>query len=102
MYEVTETKKINWNVTDGIDEVLQNVAFILSSIKGTCPMDRDFAWDPNIDAPIEVSKALLASRVKEVVEQNEPRAEVIEIIVEEHHETGELKPKVKVNIRGEI
>lgn len=65
---------------DTIKSVLQNVALIVSTIKGTSTMYREFGVrGAFIDKPPHAAKTLLASEIREAVEEFEPRAEVQDI-----------------------
>ena len=83
-----------------VEEVLQNVRTILSTIKFSVPMDRDFGIDGTIiDRPINLAKARLSSEIFRAVRHYEPRA-VVESIEFEGAERGRLSPNVKVSVRA--
>ena len=68
-------RKIKFNVTDPVESVLQNIAVILSTPKGSVPMYRDFGISVDIlDRPIPVAKAMMTADIKEAIERWEPRA----------------------------
>ncbi len=59
-------RKIKFNVTDPVESVLQNIAVILSTPKGSVPMYRDFGISVDIlDRPIPVAKAMMTADIKE-------------------------------------
>lgn len=103
IHEVTASlKNIDFGAT-GVKEILQNVAFILATPSYSCPLDRDFAWTPDLDSPIQVAMARNGVAIVEAIRSHEPRAEVIE--VDFHREKsdgdaldGRLIPVVKVRI----
>jgi hypothetical protein len=65
-------------------EVLQNVATILATPKGSVPLYREFGVSMEaIDRPIPVAKTLLIAQVTEAVEEFEPRAKVVKVTIEE-------------------
>lgn len=102
IYEVTsDLPKINFGAT-GVEEILQNVAFILSSVIFSCPLDREFAWDPDVDSPIQVATARNIARVTSAIRQHEPRATVIRVEMRGDPLNGVLKPAVRVSINGAI
>lgn len=81
-----------------LEEVLQNVRTIISTIKGTVPLDRDFGISGDIvDLPIHVAQAKLSNEIFQAVKQYEPRV-TIEDITFSITDTGKLLPKVKVSI----
>ena len=63
-------RKIKFNVTDPVESVLQNIAVILSTPKGSVPMYRDFGISVDIlDRPIPVAKAMMTADIKEAIER---------------------------------
>ncbi|MBB5148664.1 GPW/gp25 family protein [Ureibacillus thermosphaericus] len=98
--EVGILNSINFNAT-GPDEVIQNVAFILSTYQMTCPLDREFGWIPDLDGPIQRAQAINKARIVEAIHTFEPRAVVESIRYEQDSEDsqrGLLKPVAKVVI----
>lgn len=98
--EISVMKKINWNAT-GVEEVIQNVAFILSTYVMSCPLDREFGWEPNLDGPIERAMAVNNARITEAINIFEPRAQVESIRYDQTVDdamNGLLRPIVKVVI----
>ena len=91
------------NETDTVKSVLQNIAVILATRKGSIPLYRGFGLDWRaIDRPLPVAKTLLYADVKEAVEEYEPRAEVVNVTFEEDAgDPGRLIPTVEVNIIDE-
>ena len=80
------------------EEVLQNVRMIISTVKYSVPMDREFGIDGAvIDHPVNVAKAHLSNEIFRAVRRYEPRA-VIESIDFDGDESGRLTPKIKVQI----
>lgn len=100
MYTVTSTSTINFYPT-GIAEILQNVATIMSTPKGSVPLDRQFGIDVSmLDLPLEIAENLLTVQIMEAIETYETRVEVIKVTYEKDYLTGKLQPKVQVNIIG--
>jgi phage baseplate assembly protein W len=80
------------------EEVLQNIRTIISTIKYSVPMDREFGIDGAIiDRPIDVAKAQITNEIFRAVRSCEPRA-VIESIEFTGDEVGRLTPTIKVSI----
>lgn len=96
-YEVTPIYEIDFGAS-GAKEVLQNVAFILSTFVYSCPMDREFGWEPDLDSPVLAAKATNGARIFRAIQENEPRAVVEEIRFEGNSLDGNLKPIVRVII----
>ncbi len=102
MHNVSPLKSINFGAT-GTEAKLQNVAFILSTYKNTCPMDRGFGWEPPIDLPLELAKSQMAAQIIEAIESNEEGIRVEEVTFTDDAPNGILIPQVKVVIEdGEI
>ncbi|KAB8126899.1 GPW/gp25 family protein [Gracilibacillus oryzae] len=100
-YEVKKLKEVNFGAT-GIQEILQNVGFILRTVKYSCPMDRDFGWVPDLDAPIQRARAVNIARITQAIHNYEPRAIVEEVKIEGDFLNGELEPIVRVRIDESI
>ncbi len=90
---------------EGVMEILQNVRTIITTRKGSVPLDRDFGlpWDA-VDQPLPVAQMLMRSEVIDAIERYEPRAKVTSVDFAEDVEgamDGVLKPIVTVQIGGE-
>jgi len=80
-------------------EVLQNVAVIISTPKYSVPLDRGLGMAQRfVDKPIQVAQAILISEVLDAIEEAEPRAEVLNVTFELGDRPGALIPIVEVNI----
>lgn len=100
-YEVSQSNTINYGAT-GVEEILQNVAFILSTPLFSCCLDREFGWNQGIDAPINVLVTKYVANVTQAIHSLEPRAEVVRVSFEDSNLlAGKLRPKVKVKINDE-
>lgn len=98
IYSVTgNLKSIDFGAT-GVKEVLQNVAFILGTVAFSCPLNRDFAYSPDLDAPYPVAITRTRARVVEAIQTFEPRAEVTEVEFTGDPLNGQQTPIVKVRI----
>ncbi len=81
------------------EEVLQNVAIIVSTPKFSVPLDRGLGLAQRfIDKPIQVAQSILISEVLDAVEEYEPRAEVTNVTFEAGEMPGLLVPVLEVNI----
>ena len=97
-YKVTASDigAVQLNETDTVRSVLQNIAIILSTRQGTCPLYRGFGL------PLPVAMPMMYSEVKEAVEEYEPRAEVVNVtFAADRNAPGRLIPTVEVNIINE-
>ena len=92
-------KKINLAPESTVEEVLQNIAMILSTPKFSVPLDRGFGLAQRfIDTPIQTAQPLLISEVLDAIEEYEPRAEVENVDFVLGDRPGALIPIVEVNI----
>lgn len=92
-------EKINFKPETTVEEVLQNVAIILSTPKFSVPLDRGLGLAQRfIDKPIQTAQAILVSEVLDAIEEYEPRAEVENVSFIMGSRPGALIPVVEVNI----
>jgi len=87
----------------GIEEIAQNVRLILSTPKGSVPLDRRFGinWDL-IDKPYPVTIQLLKAEIVKAIETYEPRVKVKAVKVKKISADGQLGVKVLVEILKEV
>ncbi len=83
--------------------VLQNIALVLRTPKGSVPMYREFGLSQTfLDKPMPVAKVMMISALKEAIERWEPRAEFVGVTFSANASNpGELDPTVEVKIIGE-
>ena len=81
--------KINFAPKTMIEEVIQNVRTLISTIKWQIPLARDM--------PILQAKARLSQEIIQCLKRCEQRAQIQKIEFETD-ETGRLKPKIEVKI----
>ena len=73
------------------EEVVQNIAVILASVRGTIPYMRGFGRNRETEGrPMPVVKNMIVSDVFQQISDYEPRAILGEIRVEENEESDEL------------
>ena len=99
-YEISggEMTPLNLAPATLAEEVLQNVRMIISTVKYSVPMDREFGIDGAVvDRPINIAKAHLSNEIFNAVRRYEPRA-VIESIAFDGDESGKLTPRIKIQI----
>jgi len=99
-YEISggETPPLNLAPATLAEEVVQNVRMIISTVKYSVPMDREFGIEGAIlDRPVNVAKAHLTNEIFRAVRRYEPRAEITDINFD-GDESGRLTPKIKVQI----
>lgn len=100
IYQVSLDNKVNFAPQTEVEEILQNVKFIIATHIGSVPLHRDFGTDWScIDMPITSAKALLLSSVVDAVDEFEPRAIVTNVILEDSDKMdGVLRPRILVSI----
>ena len=92
-------KKINLAPESTVEEVLQNIAMIISTPKFSVPLDRKFGLAQRfIDKPIQTAQPVLISEVLDAIEEYEPRAQIGDVTFELGERPGALIPVVEVNI----
>lgn len=99
-YLVTANKKTSIDLAPKttVEEVLQNVRTIISTVKYQIPLDREFGIDGSvIDLPMPESQAKLSQEIFQAVRQYEPRA-IINSISFSGDISGKLVPTVEVSI----
>jgi len=83
------------------EEVKQNIRFLLSTPKGSVPLNREFGISLELlDNPTPVAKQRLIAEIISAIERWEPRARVTKVWFEED-ESGKLVPRVDILIVGE-
>jgi phage baseplate assembly protein W len=83
----------------GVEEVLQNVRTILSTRKGSVPLDRNFGIASEfLDSPLPQAQAEINTDVFEQLRKYEPRAQLKEITFDIDPINGRIAPKVKVEV----
>lgn len=92
---------INVSPATVVDEILQNVAVILASVRYTVPYDRRFGLNPEyLDDPLPLTQARATADIIEAVRYGEPRAKIAEVTFEGDAASGVMRPVVKVSING--
>ena len=78
-------------------EVLQNCAIILESIKNTIPMIREMGISGEyLGRPLNVIENEIVAEVYDQIEKYEPRAIIAGVTVEVDHMTGQMIPTVEL------
>lgn len=95
-----DLRNISIDERDTVKSVVQNIAVLLSTRKGTVPMYREFGLDWRaLDKPMPRALQLLRVDIKEAIEEFEPRAQVLSIEFEaDASNPGMLISSVEVEI----
>lgn len=94
-----DMEEISFTPSTVAEEIIQNVRTLLTTRKGSVPMDRALGISADIvDMPIGVAQAKLSAEIVGAVNQYEPRANVQKILYEGREQNGILRVKVRVDI----
>lgn len=101
--KATDLKNIRFNDPELVSSVLQNIAVILATPKGSVPLDREFGLSTTmLDKPTPIAQKALIAEVREAIERWEPRARFVSMRFEGRiDQPGTLWPIVEVEIIGE-
>jgi len=100
LYEISSLKPTITYGARGVLEVIQNVRTIVTTRKGTVPLDREFGLTQELlDSPMSLVRAKAEQDIFLQVRKYEPRAEIKAIGWETDILTGEVKPKLSVEIK---
>lgn len=99
----TDLGHLQFNEREAVRAVLQNIAVILSTPRGSVPQYREFGLDMNfVDKPRPVAEVLMVAPVREAVQRWEPRATVLGVFPgSDPARPGMLIPTVEVEINLE-
>ncbi|MCL2210774.1 MAG: hypothetical protein FWB95_02510 [Treponema sp.] len=83
-----------------LQEVMQNVRTIITTPKGTLPLDRNFGISFNfVDSPIHKAQAMAEQEIFMQLRKYEPRAILKQITWRADPLSGSFKPNVTVQVR---
>lgn len=90
---------IDFAPSDELTEVIQNVKTILTTMKYSVPLDRNFGIIADaLDAPMPIAKAKISSDIVRAIQTYEPRAKVKSVSFSGDGATGQLTPTVRIEI----
>lgn len=96
-------KEIDFAPETALEEIMQNVRTILTTVKFSVPLDRDFGISGDvIDNPLDdATQALLQAEVFEALRRYEPRAEIVQIKFKADEKEGVIRPVIRIKIKEE-
>lgn len=103
MIEIS-TRKIGIDLMPSteLEEIAQNVLTIITTPKGSAPLDREFGIDgAYIDYPLASAQAKLTASITEAVKKFEPRARVERVIYLGQQSDGVLDAWVQISKANE-
>lgn len=100
IYDVTNNlAEVNFYPNTEVEEILQNVKMIITTPKGSVPLDRDFGISAGlIDLPIAAAQAKMTAEITAAVKKFEPRALVTEVLYSGKEIDGILEVKVRIKL----
>jgi phage baseplate assembly protein W len=88
---------------NGIPEIMQNIRTILTTRRGTVPLDRGFGISFEfLDSPINATRAKAEQEIFLQLKKYEPRAVLKQIIWEPDALSGQISPSVKVEANPNV
>ena len=79
-------------------EILQNCRTIISTVKGSAPLHRNFGIDAeNLDKPINISQAQITAEIARQLAQYEPRCKLKKCTV-----TGNIDGTLNISAQIEV
>lgn len=97
--QIKNKNSIDFAPDSVLKEINQNLRTILTTPRGSVPLDRDFGIDMSvIDLPIPLYKAKLTADIYDTIPKYEPRVKVVDVTYEHDVLSGRSKPIVKVAI----
>lgn len=99
-----EIKEINLQPENQIEEIIQNVRTILTTRKGSVPLDRGFGINTDLlDLPVTIIRTRLTNEIIEAVEKFEPRVKVTNVVFNQNTENdGVVVPTVRIAIDDKV
>lgn len=93
-------KSITFAPRNEAEEILQNVLTICTTMKYSCPLDREFGVEAGyLDDAVNSARAKIASEIVNAVRKFEPRAKIQKIDFEYNTEHSKIIPKIQVGLR---
>jgi hypothetical protein len=84
-----------------VEEILQNIAMILGTVRNTAPLFRDFGISATfLDKPTVAAESILIGEIYDAIELHEPRAEIVNVFFERDESAGKIVPVLEVIINA--
>jgi hypothetical protein len=93
LVEVTNTPTpINFLPADEVEDIVQNVRTIISTVKGTAPLYREFGISAeNLDLPMNLAKTKIAAELAAEIAQFESRCKLKSVDIGGNFAGGDLE-----------
>lgn len=104
-YTISVLEKINFSPSNEVQEILQNVKTILSTVRGTVPLDREFGISYDfVDEPSPIAMMQARIEIVNAIKTYEPRATVSRVEFKTNPNDardGKLYPVVTLEISND-
>lgn len=92
--------ELELNCSDTVKSILQNIACLLRTPKGSVPLYRNYGLDQSfLDKPSVTAKPRMLVAIKDAIEEFEPRAKFVGVTFKtDPSNPGRLVPQVEVDI----
>ena len=100
VYKISNLSPIEYSLceNDEVTSILQNIALLLQTKRGTTPMYRDFGLPMAfVSMPLPAAEAIAAQEISDALETYEPRARLRDVSV-----TGGTIGKLRIEVEVEI
>lgn len=95
----TNAAEINLMPSTELEEIAQNVRMIISTVRGSVPMDRNFGVDARlIDEPISSAQAKLTAGIATAIREQEPRARLMRVTYAGDPNDGQLTITARIGV----
>lgn len=99
VFEINATRAVNFAPSNEVEEVIQNVAVLLGTMKYSVPYDRTLGLQASfLDATSPIAQARFNSEIVTLLKEREPRAQVIEVRYRRDEINGRLFPTVRITV----
>ena len=96
-----EDMTISFMPATELEEIIQNLKMIITTPKGSVPLDRNFGIDAaGLDDPIPALRASITRDIAEAVAEYEPRVEDIDIDFIPNNETGKAEISMRFTLKN--
>lgn len=96
--DTSKPAAIDWGAT-GAEEVAQNVLTLIKTLKYEVAYDRTLGLDVDfIDKPLPEAVSLITAQIYAVIDEREPRAEVLDVQFVGVNDEGNLSFKVAIDV----
>jgi hypothetical protein len=101
IYTINNKEPVTYTLVEGDEtaSILQNIALLIQTWKGTVPMYREFGLPMEwVNKQVPIAEVIAAQEVEDAIEAFEPRVRLIDVRVKGELDTGKLYIEVEVEI----